>query len=335
VPKASEHWERIEAAIAGESVDHPPVSLWRHFPEEDQDAATLARVTLAWQRRFAFDFVKLMPPGDYPVIAWGGASEYRGSPSGTRTVTRYPVEQPADWPTIRPLPVDHGPFRTVNEAARLVARELGGAVPVLQTVFSPLTVAYKLSAGRVLHDLVEHPALVEEALAAITETMRALVHAALAAGADGLFFATQCATADLTDPATYARWGRPGDLAVLEAAAGSPFLLLHIHGPAPHFDLLADYPVHVLNWHDRRAGPSLAEGEQRSGRCVAGGLDETAIATLAPEAVAAQARDAIAQLKGRHLMVTPGCVIPIATPDANVAAAVAAVRSNGERSQRS
>jgi len=303
VPKASEHWERIEAAIAGESVDHPPVSLWRHFPEEDQDAATLARVTLAWQRRFAFDFVKLMPPGDYPVIAWGGASEYRGSPSGTRTVTRYPVEQPADWPTIRPLPVDLGPFRTVNETARLVARELGGAVPVLQTVFSPLTVAYKLSAGRVLHDLVEHPALVEEALAAITETMRALVHAALAAGADGLFFATQCATADLTDPATYARWGRPGDLAVLEAAAG--------------------------------AGPSLAEGEQRSGRCVAGGLDETAIATLAPEAVAAQARDAIAQLKGRHLMVTPGCVIPIATPDANVAAAVAAVRSNGERSQRS
>ncbi|GBD19809.1 hypothetical protein HRbin28_00243 [bacterium HR28] len=331
----SEHWERVRGAIAGDAVDTPPVSLWRHFPEEDQRLDSLVAATLAWQRRFDFDFVKLMPPGDYPVIAWGGESEYRGSPAGTRTVSRYPVQGVQDWSRIRPLSVESGVLRMVVETARLVNEALDGTVPVLQTIFSPLTVAYKLSAGRVLRDLDESPGLVEEALAAITGTMRHLVQASLDAGAHGIFFATQCATAELTDAATYTRWGRPWDLAVLEAAAGAPFVLLHLHGLQPHFELLMDYPVQVLNWHDRRTAISLAEGERRSGRCVAGGLDETAIAAMPPNAVAEQAREAVAQLGGRHLMVTPGCVIPVATPDANVAAAVQAVRSGGAEKQRS
>ncbi len=31
--------ERLEAAIAGQSVDRVPVALWRHFPGDDQDPA--------------------------------------------------------------------------------------------------------------------------------------------------------------------------------------------------------------------------------------------------------------------------------------------------------
>ncbi len=331
----SEHWERVEAALAGVPLDAPPVSLWRHFPEVDQQAESLAAATVAWQRRFAFDFVKAMPPGDYPVIAWGGASEYRGNPNGTRTVTLYPVQRAEDWATIRPQPVDRGAFRMVIESVRIVVEELAGTVPVLQTIFSPLTVAFKLSAGRVVQDIQEHPDLVAEALEAITTTMRELVRASLAAGAHGIFFATQCATADVMDADTYARWGRPGDLDVLREASGAPIVLLHLHGSQPHFDHVLDYPVNVLNWHDRRAGPSLREGEQRSGRCVAGGIDETKIAEREPAAAAAEAIDAVTQLGGRHLIVTPGCVIPIATPEATIEAIVRAVRHAGTPARQS
>lgn len=331
----SEHWERVEAALAGAPLDTPPVSLWRHFPELDQQAESLAAATLGWQRRFAFDLVKAMPPGDYPVIAWGGASEYRGNPNGTRTVTLYPVQRAEDWATIRPQPVDRGAFRMVIESVRIVVEELAGTVPVLQTIFSPLTVAFKLSAGRVVQDIQEHPDLVAEALEAITTTMRELVRASLAAGAHGIFFATQCATADVMDADTYARWGRPGDLDVLREASGAPIVLLHLHGSQPHFDHVLDYPVNVLNWHDRRAGPSLREGEQRSGRCVAGGIDETKIAEREPAAAAAEAIDAVTQLGGRHLIVTPGCVIPIATPEATIEAIVRAVRHAGTPARQS
>ena len=86
--------------------------------------------------------------------------------------------------------------------------------------------------------------------------------------------------------------------------------MLHLHGENPMFELQARYPANVLNWHDRRAAPHLAEGEQQSGRCVCGGINERQVAERSPTAIAKEARDAVAQTGGRHLIVGPGCVIP-------------------------
>src|SRR5690348_2132183 len=97
--------ERVRSALAGEAVDRPPVSLWRHFPERDQRAADLAAETLAWQRAFDFDLIKFMPPGDYATIDWGAQSAYAGSPGGTRQTTRFPVTMAEDWATLPPLDV--------------------------------------------------------------------------------------------------------------------------------------------------------------------------------------------------------------------------------------
>jgi uroporphyrinogen decarboxylase len=321
------HWERVEAALRGDEVDVSPVSLWRHFPEHDQSAGDLAAVTLEWQRAFDFDFVKLMPPGDYPTIDWGAESVYRGSPGGTRETVRYPVTASEDWARLQPVPVDRGMNREVVEAARLVDEALGGQVPVLQTIFSPLTVAMKLSAGRVIDHLREWPDRVHLGLTTITQVTRAVVRASLERGAAGVFFATQCATTELLTLEEYREFGVSYDLQVLEAASGARLTLLHLHGQGIMFEELARYPVHAVNWHDRRTWPSLAEGQQLSGRCVVGGIDERAIAAMTPLEVAAQARDAVAQLSGRWLMVAPGCVIPVATPEANVRTVVDAVRA--------
>ena len=46
-----------------------------------------------------------------------------------------------------------------------------------------------------------------------------------------------------------------------------------------------------------------------------------------PDAVAAEVRDAITQTGGRGVMVGPGCVLPLATPDVHLAAVVAAVKA--------
>ena len=323
-------FERIQAIVAGEQLDRPPVSLWRHFPIVDQTADGLAAATLAWQRAFGFDLIKLMPPGDYPTIDWGAESVYRGSPGGTRETTRFPVTTPEDWARLASVPVDRGMFRVVIEAARLVRAAIGDSVPILQTVFSPLTVAVKLSGGRVFTHLQEHPDLVRQGLEIITAVTRAFVAATLDRGAHGLFFATQCATADVLSRETYATFGVPYDLAVLEAAAGAFPVLLHLHGAQPFLDLARDYPVHIVNWHDRRAGPSLAEGAQRTGRAVAGGIDERAILFLPPTEAAAQARDTVAQCAGHGLLVAPGCVIPVATPWETVRAVVTAVRGRND-----
>jgi uroporphyrinogen decarboxylase len=321
-------WERVQAALAGREVDRPPASMWQHFPNRDQSAEALADVTLEWQQRCGNDFIKLMPPGDYPTIDWGARSEYRGSAGGTRETLRFPVTTADDWRRIMPVPIDRGMNREVIEAARLVNERLGGAVPVLQTIFSPLTIAMKLSNGRVLDHLHEHPDAVHVGLATITTVTRALLAATLERGASGIFFATQCATTDLMIPEQYAEFGARYDRQVLGAGDASRFTMLHIHGEHILFADLMTYPVHAINWHDRRTAPTLVEGERLSGKCVIGGIHERDIATMTADEAAAQAKDAVASTGGRHMMVGPGCVIPIATPADNIAAVLRAVRGD-------
>lgn len=319
-------WERVTAALAGGPVDRPPVSVWQHFPERDQRAEQLAEATCEWQQRYACDFVKLMPPGDYPTIDWGGESLYRGSPGGTRETVHFPVAQLSDWATITPVPVDRGMNREVIGAAQLVDQRLGGTVPVLQTIFGPLTTAMKLSAGRVLDHLRQEPALVHRALAVIAQVTGELTTATLAQGASGIFFATQCATTELMTAEEYEEFGARYDRAVLDAASASRFTLLHIHGEQILFEALASYPVHAINWHDRRTSPSLAEGRAIGGHCVVGGLDEHAFPAMTADEAAAQARDAVVATGGRGVIIAPGCVLPQTTPAANIEAALAAVR---------
>jgi len=318
--------ERIEAVLTGGAVDFAPVSLWRHFPERDQTAEALADVTLEWQSRFGFDFIKLMPPGDYATIDWGAESSYQGSTGGTRQTTKFPINRIEDWAKIKPVPIDRGRNREVIAAARLVNERLGGEIPVLQTIFSPLTIAMKLSDGKVLNHMRQQPANVHEALAAITEVTRQMTATTLERGAYGIFFATQCATTDLVSIAEYREFGAAYDLQVLAAAGASRFTLVHIHGSNIMFDEMKTYPAHALNWHDRRTTPTLAEGQASSGLTVVGGMHEKDMATMTPQQAADQARDAIDSLSARHVMIAPGCVMPITTPEANVRAVVAAVR---------
>ncbi len=322
--------ERVDAALRGEAVDRPPVSIWRHFPNQDQSATDLAAVTGAWQETYALDFIKLMPPGDYATIDWGAESAYQGAAGGTRETTKYPVESADDWRTIATVPVDRGFNAEVVNACRLVREVVGPDVPVLQTIFSPLTIASKMSAGRVVEHLRSDPDGVRHALAVIRDVTVAMARASLAAGADGVFFASQLATSDLLAESEYLDFGANYDLEVLEeaVAAGSQVTMVHIHGAHTFFHILAGYPGNVLNWHDRAVGPDLLTVQENyPDCCVAGGVNEKAIAGMTAEAVAADVAQAREATGNRRLMIAPGCVIPVATPEANLRAAVEAAKS--------
>jgi uroporphyrinogen decarboxylase len=211
-------------------------------------------------------------------------------------------------------------------AVRIARRDLPPDVPLLQTIFSPLTIAAKLSNNQVIDHLRQAPAAVHAALRRITEVTRAFAVASMEAGANGVFFATQLADRAHLSDAEYQEFGISYDGWVLdELPVGTP-VLLHLHGERPMLDLTGRYPAGALSWHDRRFGPPLAavQGEQR--RSVCGGIDEAAILTATAAEIADQAKDAVAQMAGRGLLVAPGCVIPVATPAANIRAALDAVR---------
>ena len=327
-----DHWQRIEAAIAGDGVDRPPVTLWRHFPEDDQHPDKLARHMIEWQRRWDFDVVKFMPSGTYGVEDWGAVSAYQGQPNGARRVVQPAVLRTDDWRAIVDLDVRAGSYRRQNEALALTARALDGSVPILQTVFSPLTTARKLSTERLFSDMRRHPDALEQALRVITDVTIRFALAALEAGAHGMFFATQLSSYRMLSKAEYERFGKAYDLEVFAAVAGKARCnMLHAHGDDIMFDLLATYPADMLNWHDRTAEPDLRSGAAGFRRVVVGGLDEHGT-LLGPdvEAIEREVRDAIAQTEGRRLMLGPGCVVPIAVRDDAIATVVKTVRETAE-----
>lgn len=323
------HWQRIEAALQGAPTDRAPVALWRHFPEDDLDPAKLVAHTLDWQRRWDFDLVKFMPSGTYGVEDWGAVSAYRGSANGAREVIQPAVKHTEDWARIGPLDVRQGSYGRQNQALAAAARELAGEVPLLQTVFSPLTTARKLATEGLFADLRRAPAALERALGVITEVTIRFALDALEAGAHGVFFATQLASWRLLSAAEYERFGKAYDLQVLEALRGKARLnMLHAHGHDVMFELLTDYPVQMLNWHDRAAGPTLAEAAPRFAGLLVGGLNENATLLRGSEAaIEGEVREALAQTGGRRLLLGPGCVMPIAVPAEHIAAVLRAARA--------
>ena len=175
----------------------------------------------------------------------------------------------------------------------------------------------------------EEPAALEAGLAAIAHTLAGYARLALAAGADGLFYATNVARRDLLSAEECRRFQRSYDLEVLAAAAAAPFNVLHVCGEGVLFDEFLDYPVQAISWAQAEGNPSLADGCRRSRRAVMGGLPaKPVIATLTPDAVAARARAAVREMDGRALLLAPDCSINPETPDALLQAARAALGSS-------
>jgi uroporphyrinogen decarboxylase len=319
--------ERLEAAIAGAAVDRPPVALWRHWPGDDRTPQGLADNTVRFQRQFDFDFVKVTPASSFCLQDWGAQDEWRGNTEGTRDYTFWPIRRPAEWASLEVLDPHAGALGSQLECLRLIRSQLGEAVPVIQTIFSPLAQAKNLVGGDelVLH-LRQHPDALRQGLETITETTMRFVEAAQAIGIAGIFYAVQHARYGLLSEMEYRSFGRPYDLRVLEVAQSSWLNVLHLHGMGVMFDLVADYPVGIMNWHDRETDISLQQGQQRFDGAVCGGLarHSTMVCGTVDE-VSAEAQDALAQTGGRRVVLGTGCVVPVVAPWGNIEAVRQAV----------
>ena len=303
-------------AIEGGKADRVPVALWRHFPVDDQDPGKLAARTLEWQRAWDFDLVKFMPSGTYGVEDWGAKSVYEPSFNGARKVGVPGVQQAGEWRRLPRLDPRRGMLGAQNEALARAAQELRGVAPILQTVFSPLNTARKFASEPLLEHFRGDPEALEAGFRIITETTIDFALAAFEAGAHGLFFATQLATTDMLTVREYERFGRRFDLEIFAAIKGKSKLnMLYLHGENVMFDLLAAYPVEMINWHDRRTAPSLKDALGKFKGGLVGGVEERGLLVSGPEAaLRAQVRDAIGQTGGRRLVVGPGCGAALAVP---------------------
>lgn len=313
--------ERILATINGEETDRLPVALWRHFPHDDAQADRLAAKVIEFQKRYQFDLVKVTPVAGYPAESWGAELYYLDNANGTRGYTSRPVNAVQDWERLPVLDVHQGLLGRELEATRLIRQGVGDDVHVLQTIFSPLTTTKTLSDTLWKQHLLEEPDALHAGLKTITKTTLDFAKATLQAGADAIFFATQMATHNELTPEQYRTFGMAYDLQILSALQDeADFILLHGHGTNIMFDLLCEYPVQVLNWHDRgEKCPPLSEGIKQFKGAVLGGLsDHSTLVEGDAEAVQREARDAVSQTGGKRFILGTGCVTMTTTPEANI-----------------
>jgi uroporphyrinogen decarboxylase len=315
--------ERLEKTIAGEPTDRVPVALWRHWPGDDQRPADLVEATVAFQQRYDWDFVKFTPTSSFAIVDYGVQDRWVGSLEGTREYTKRVVNKTLDWTELRVLDPARGSLSRQVEALQMLKAALDTETPFLQTIFSPLAQAKNISGGETLiKHMRQAPDRLKTGLNTITESTLRFIDAIRRSGVSGIFYAVQHASFGLMTEAEYRTFGRPYDLQILEALNKDWwFNMLHLHGDAPMFDLVADYPVQGVNWHDRETEPDLAAGKLKFPGAVCGGLGRwNPVHNSTPTEVRTEARDAIEKTGGRRFILSTGCVTMITSPTSNIKA---------------
>jgi uroporphyrinogen decarboxylase len=318
--------ERLEAAIAQDVADRPPVALWRHFPVDDQTAAGLARSAALFQEQYDFDFIKLTPSSSYCLLDWGVEDKWTGHTEGTRAYTKRVIHSPEDWKNLEILDPQGGALARQLQSLKELRSMVDEQVPIIQTIFSPLSQAKNLASREVmLEHLHREPDHFEAGLETITKSTIAFVEAVMDSGADGIFYAIQHASFRYFNEHTYGRFGRPYDLRILEAASSAWLNVLHLHGEAIMFNLTSSYPVQIVNWHDREVEPSLLEGRDQISGAVCGGVNRSTLELGDVEEVREEALDALRELDRRGIVLGTGCVTSAIAPRSNIEALRSAV----------
>ena len=321
---------RVEATLVGGNVDRPAGGAWGHRYRDEWSPERLAQVTVERARRFEWDFVKFQPRATFFAEAFG--ARYRPAGHSLRApVTDEPrVEVLEDWPGLRM--VNPQVMDDQVRALELVVEGLGDRVPVLQTVFSPLSVASYL-VGRenrkLVREMRENPEVVLPALDRIADALIDFSRKSVAAGAAGIFYAISgFATPDAMPAAVYDELVFPTDLRIVEALpAAAWFNVVHLCGSRVNMDVGRRLPVQAVSYSIHNKGnPPLGEARSLTGKAVMGGLEQRGVLVGGPpDAIQAQVQEAIASTGGRGLLLAPGCSVPPRAPEVNLRTMMRAV----------
>ena len=281
-----------------------------------------------FQKIYDFDLVKVTPASSFCLKDWGVEDAWEGSTEGTRRYTKRVIQKPQDWENLPVLEPSAPHLAGQLACLRQIRAGLGPDVPVLQTIFSPLSQAKNLVGGETLITHIrKYPEAVLKGLETIAQSTQRFVEATLETGIDGVFYAIQHAQASLLTLDEYKTFGIPYDHQTLEPASDLWCNLLHLHGSDVYFEIVSEFSFQIVNWHDRDTPPSLAEAQQMFEGTVCGGLGRDTLVYREQAEVRSEARDAIAQTKGQRLILSTGCVVPIIASHGNIMTARKSVDS--------
>lgn len=203
-------------------------AFWQHFPEVDQDPVALVAQTLGFWRETDTAFIKLMPMASYQVADLGIKTEWNGDFLGRRDVIQRPIEKLADWQRVSQLAPQLSlkeleAVQVAKAVSLAVKGESTGVVPVLSTVFSPVSLALMLAGSELFYShFAKQSPMFFHALESLTCRILSLVKQYQDEGISGIFYVCQ----HFPVHSALAQFDR----IILDACTGFKHRVLHIHG---------------------------------------------------------------------------------------------------------
>jgi uroporphyrinogen decarboxylase len=312
----------IKKAFKAEPTEKVPYAIWKHFPEFDKTPEGLLKAQMDFQNKFDSDIMKISISGRAFASDFGAELGGYNLDSGSRICLKYPIEKLEDWKNIKKIDVENGEFGKQIKAMKLIHLEVEGKVPTMMTVFSPFMVASQIDKDVIIH-YRRDPELVGEQLEVIISAMTDFTKRSLEAGADGIFLATQHFNNSLTDEERMTLEFNPMRSLIRKAIKKDNFLVLHLHGDLPDFELATKLPIDAINWHDQQTKPNLSEARKIFKGGLLGGLNTESWNNLSqPEEESTLITSVYKSFESYGLIIAPGCVIPQYVSNEMIEAAV-------------
>jgi len=322
------HRQRIEAVISGSKPDRIPVAFWRHFPVDDQNPQRLASAAKHFQDTYDLDIIKVSPPSSFCLKDWGIKDEWIGNIEGTRDYIQTSLIPVKELNKLGVLDPTQGSLGQQLRCLSILSDDYYPQTPIIQTIFSPLSQMKNLIGKQnLIHAIRLHPRQLKQGLETITESIIGFMQACNSINIDGFFFAVQHASADVMSKIEFQEFGKPYDERLFEYFSKYWLNMLHIHGNNIYFDMMLDYPMEIMNWHDRDTFPSLHIAKGKTNKILCGGISrKRSLVTGNDTAITNEVKNAIEQTDGINFILGTGCVLPIITPFGNIHSAIQAAR---------
>lgn len=320
--------ERIKRILETGQVDRVPVSGWMHLPLLDRNAEKFANALIHETDDARFDFLKVMSNAYCMAEAYGAGIDFSDDATKwQRSFFSYPIVDAETLSRIPVLGAENSVFQREKRLIQLLNQHYGGTMPIIATVFSPVTWLKYMADQSVcsvqyfmenykseLHKFCEH---IFESICNQLDML---------AGIDGIFLASQYCSKDSIEKKLFEEFCVPYEKAILDHVKSKTwFNILHIHGTQDlYFKEILDYDVQALNWENcpqgRRCGEgimSLTEAHQITDKILICGVDREKDFQGTYEQVAnrmaQRLNESLKECNGERFIFCPGCGIPVGT----------------------
>lgn len=291
-----------------ETPEYVPAGFFLHFePLYHQGQAAIDK-HLEFFRATDMDFIKIQY--EQPVGEW------------------MTIETIDDW--ARMPRYDEIFFAGMLEVVEGLVKAAKAEALVLVTLYSPFMWARRVAGdARLTQHVLENQALVQQGMAAITESVRTFVRACVRLGVDGFYASTQGGEAHrFPEIGFFETCVKPYDLSIMhEINQTCLFNVLHICDYQDSYDDLTrflDYPGQVVNSPLRVGNKQMTPQEVAAmfDRPFMGGMERLGVLATGNEHEVRAAAAAVLRAAPPRFILAADCTVPSDTPWANLRAAI-------------